>query len=88
MIKKDKIIYTLKRTELENITSHQLEDFIKDFELDDKGNVLIPYEHKGYTCNDKIDLFMDSDIQAISFFQVVEVWILERSWLVLRYYQA
>ena len=31
MIKKDKIIYTLKRTELENITSHQLEDFIKDF---------------------------------------------------------
>ena len=70
MIKKDKIIYTLKRTELENITSHQLEDFIKDFELDDKGNVLIPYEHKGYTCNDKIDLFM------------------ERSWLVLRYYQA
>lgn len=68
MIKKDKIIYTLKRTELENITSHQLEDFIKDFELDDKGNVLIPYEHKGYTCNDKIDLFMDSDIQAISFF--------------------
>ena len=49
MIKKDKIIYTLKRTELENITSHQLEDFIKDFELDDKGNVLIPYEHKGYT---------------------------------------
>ena len=68
MIKKDKIIYTLKRTELENKTSHQLEDFIKDFELDDKGNVLIPYEHKGYTCNDKIDLFMDSDIQAISFF--------------------
>lgn len=68
MIAGDNMIYTLKRTELENITSHQLEEFINDFDLDDKGNVLIPYQHKGYTCNDKIDLFMDSDIQAISFF--------------------
>lgn len=68
MIIKDKTIYTLNRMQLENITPHQLEEFNKDFEFDDKGNILIPYEHKGYTCNDKMDLFMNSDVQAISFF--------------------
>lgn len=68
MITKDNMVYILKRTELKNITEHQLEEFISEFDLDDKGNVLIPYQHKGYTCNDKMDLFINSDIQAISFF--------------------
>ena len=52
MITKDNMVYILKRTELKNITEHQLEEFISEFDLDDKGNVLIPYQHKGYTCND------------------------------------
>ena len=68
MITKDNMVYILKRTELKNITEHQLEEFISEFDLDDKGNVLFPYQHKGYTCNDKMDLFINSDIQAISFF--------------------
>ena len=47
MITKDNMVYILKRTELKNITEHQLEEFISEFDLDDKGNVLIPYQHKG-----------------------------------------
>lgn len=61
-------IYTLKKEYLQNITKHQLEELMEEFNTDKKGNILIPYEHKGYTCNDKIENFRDSDIQAISFF--------------------
>ena len=45
---KDNMVYILKRTELKNITEHQLKAFISEFDLDDEGNVLIPYQHKGY----------------------------------------
>ena len=50
MITKDNMVYILKRAELKNITEHQLEEFISEFDFDDKGNVLIPYQHKGYMC--------------------------------------
>ena len=61
-------IYKLKSEYLRNITKTQLDEFLCDFEIDGKGNILIPYEHKGYTCNDKRHLFEDSGTHAISFF--------------------
>lgn len=33
MITKDNMVYILKRTELKNITEHQLEEFISEFVL-------------------------------------------------------
>ena len=61
-------IYKLNKEYIKNITPIQLNDFLKDFTLDNEGNVLIPYIDKGYTCNDKIHLFEKSGTQAISFF--------------------
>lgn len=61
-------IYKLTKENLKNITPFQLQDFLKEFEVDSLGNVLIPYTDKGYTCNDKKHLFEKSGTQAISFF--------------------
>ncbi|SHH44398.1 DNA cytosine methyltransferase [Clostridium intestinale] len=63
-----KNIYTLNRENLKNITQFQLEEFLKEFEIDSQGNVLIPYIDRGYTCNDKKHLFEQSGTHAISFF--------------------
>lgn len=68
MEKKTDSIYTLKKEHLKNITKHQLDELMEDFDVDKKGNIVIPFKHKGYTCNDKIEIFNDSDVQAISFF--------------------
>ena len=61
-------IYTLKKEFLSKYTENQLSDFLKDFKININGDIEIPYEHKGYTCADKIECFIDSKIQAISFF--------------------
>ena len=61
-------IYTLKKEFLSKYTENQLSDFLKDFKININGDIEIPYEHKGYTCADKIECFKDSKIQAISFF--------------------
>ena len=61
-------IYKLNKEYIKNIAPIQLNDFLKEFTLDNEGNVLIPYIDKGYTCNDKIHLFEKSGTQAISFF--------------------
>lgn len=62
--------YKLSVKELNKIHMPQLYDFEKDFKVDKDGNVLIPYQHKGYTCNDEesISKIKNSEIHAISFF--------------------
>lgn len=60
-------IYTIERRFYENITPTQREDLLSYFNLDKSGNIIIPYSHKGYSCADKSN-FMDSKVQAISFF--------------------
>lgn len=59
-------IYKLDRKYFENITPHQLEEMLSQFELDKDGNIVIEYEHKGYTCND-IEM-IPSGTKAISMF--------------------
>lgn len=61
-------IYILKKEYLQNITPIQLNEFVNSFEVNSSGDILIPYSHKGYTCNDKKYLFENSGVQAISFF--------------------
>lgn len=41
MITKDNMVYILKREELKNITEHQLEEFISEFDLDSKEFVFV-----------------------------------------------
>lgn len=60
--------YVLSKRYMENIVPFQLQEATNDLDFDNEGNVIIPYKHKGYTCNDKRHLFENSDIQAISFF--------------------
>lgn len=61
------LTYKIEKKYFENITPHQKKEMLSEFELDDKGNIVIPYKHKGYTVNDlKIDY--RKDIKAISMF--------------------
>lgn len=60
--------YILERKELSMIYENQLKEFEESFIKDKDGNLIIPYNHKGYTCNDKEDKVENSKIHAISFF--------------------
>ena len=51
---------------LTNFTDYQLEKYIQDFSYNDNGDIIIPYEHKGYTVNDREVEF--GNIKAISMF--------------------
>lgn len=59
--------YRIERKYFENITAHQLENMLLAFEQDSSGDILIPYEHKGYKCND-LDFDFSKSIKAISMF--------------------
>lgn len=59
--------YKIEKKYFNNITSHQKEAMLSDFELDKDGNIIIQYEHKGYTVND-LEIDFKKDIKAISMF--------------------
>lgn len=60
-------LYKIEKKFFQNITEHQKETMLEDFELNENGDILIPYKHKGYTVNDKKIEFR-KDIKAISMF--------------------
>lgn len=60
-------LYKIEKKFFQNITEHQKETMLEDFELNENGDILIPYMHKGYTVNDKKIEFR-KDIKAISMF--------------------
>lgn len=64
----NKVKYRIKNEMLNSIDINQLEEFKADLVSDSNKDIIIPYEHKGYTVNDKIDKVKESKIQAISFF--------------------
>lgn len=45
-------VYTIKKDFYQKFVQHQREELLSDFELNEDGDIVIPYEHKGYTCND------------------------------------
>ena len=47
-------IYRISREYYANFCDHQREELLSEFELDTNGDILIPYEHKGYTINEQI----------------------------------
>lgn len=60
-------IYRISKEYYANFCDHQREELLSEFDLDKNGDILIPYEHKGYTCN---DLVVESSrgIKAVSMF--------------------
>lgn len=59
--------YRIEKKYFENVTPHQRQEMLSQFNVDDNGDILIEYTHKGYTVNDKTPTF-DSKIKAISMF--------------------
>ena len=60
-------IYRISREYYANFCDHQREELLSEFELDTNGDILIPYEHKGYTCND-LKVESSHGIKAVSMF--------------------
>ena len=51
----------------DNVTPHQKQAMLVDFNLNSNGDIVIPYQHKGYTCNDTSISFIPG-VKAISMF--------------------
>lgn len=60
-------LYRIENKFFQNVTQHQREEMLEDFKLDENGDILIPYTHKGYTVND-MNIEFREDIKAISMF--------------------
>lgn len=60
-------ISKIEKQYFENITQHQREAMLTAFDLDDDGNIIIPYSHKGYTVGD-MNVDYRHDVKAISMF--------------------
>lgn len=60
-------LYKIDKKFFQNVTQHQREKMLEDFDLDANGDILIPYTHKGYTVND-MNIEFREDVKAISMF--------------------
>ena len=60
-------IYKIEKQYFNNITPHQRDAMLSEFEVDNHGDIIIPYEHKGYTVND-LQIDYRTDVKAISMF--------------------
>ena len=59
--------YKIEKKYFENVTEHQKTEMLEAYSLDKNGNIVIEYEHKGYTVNNsKIDF--NNEVMAISMF--------------------
>lgn len=59
--------YIIEKKYFSNITPHQLEKMLECFETNCNGDIVIPYEHKGYNCN-SLEIDQESSVKAISMF--------------------
>lgn len=59
--------YKIEKEYFKNITPHQREEMLSNFQIDKNGNIIIPYNHKGYTVNN-LQINYRSDVKAISMF--------------------
>jgi len=61
--------YKINKKYFKNVTQHQKETMLSDFELDNRGNIVTSFIHKGYTCNDNDSAIENNDeIMAVSVF--------------------
>lgn len=59
--------YKIEKQYFANITPHQREAMLSAFEVDENGDILIPFEHKGYSVNN-LEINYRTDVKAISMF--------------------
>lgn len=59
--------YVIEDKYFAKVASVQRETMLTSFNVNKKGNIVIPYKHKGYICNDRAPKF-NNKIVAISFF--------------------
>lgn len=59
--------YKIEKQYFANVTPHQREAMLAAFEVDDNGDIVIPYEHKGYAVNE-LQINYREDVKAISMF--------------------
>lgn len=60
-------IYKIEKKYYQNLCDHQRRALLDDFKLDDEGNIVFDYIHKGYTVNDMKVVYRE-DVKAISMF--------------------
>lgn len=60
-------IYRIGKEYYANMAPHQRDEMLADFKLDANGDIVIPYTHKGYTCND-LTIESHSGVKAVSMF--------------------
>lgn len=65
--KEETSYYKIEKKYFKNIVPHQLEEMLSVFTVDENGDIQIPYQHKGYTCNG-LDVEYQTGIKAISMF--------------------
>ena len=59
--------YIIDHKYFDNVTPHQKIEMLKPFELNENGNIVTSFTHKGYTCNNLPNAY-SSDVMAISMF--------------------
>lgn len=59
--------HRIEKQFFDQVTHHQRETMLASFSQDSNGDILIPYEHKGYTANDLKQEYR-GDIKAVSMF--------------------
>lgn len=59
--------YKIEKEFFSNVTQHQLEEMLSVFKVDKKGDIVIPYTHKGYKVNNN-PIDFSSGTKAISMF--------------------
>ena len=59
--------YIIKQKYFENVTTHQKAEMLKPFSLNENGDIITSFAHKGYTCNNLPNDY-SSDVMAISMF--------------------
>lgn len=59
--------YRIEKQFFKNISPHQREEMLSNFKVDDSGDIVIQYEHKGYTVNNS-NISYRPDVKAISMF--------------------
>lgn len=59
--------YIIDHRYFDNVTPHQKVEMLKPFELNENGDIVTSFNHKGYTCNN-LSKEYSSDVMAISMF--------------------
>ena len=67
--------YIIDHRYFDNVTPHQKAEMLKSFDVNENGDIVTSFSHKGYTCNNLPNEF-SSDVMAISMFSGAGGWLI------------